>query len=170
MKKCSKCKEVKEELNFCTNKRRADNLSIYCKSCERFRRKEWKDNNKEHIKNYNKIYMENNPDYYKEYAKEYRKTHLDNYKEYGLRQRFGINLEIYNEMFQLQNGCCAICGKHQSEFKSALAVDHDHKTGKIRGLLCINCNTGLGRFYDSSDLLRTAIDYLKGIRKCYHQN
>jgi hypothetical protein len=46
-------------------------------------------------------------------------------------------------MFGEQKGCCAICGKHRSEFKNGLAVDHDHKTGKIRKLLCIKCNVRL---------------------------
>ncbi|MBU2051427.1 MAG: endonuclease VII domain-containing protein [Gammaproteobacteria bacterium] len=59
-------------------------------------------------------------------------------------KRGGITLEEYNQMFAKQNGCCAICGKHQSELKNRLAIDHNHETGEIRGLLCTSCNITLG--------------------------
>jgi len=63
-----------------------------------------------------------------------------------LRNTYGISLGDYNELFSQQGGKCAICRKHQSEFSYPLYVDHDHKTGKVRGLLCCGCNTGLGHF------------------------
>lgn len=69
--------------------------------------------------------------------------------------------KIYNQMFESQAGCCAICLRHQSEFKKGFAVDHDHTTGRVRGLLCINCNKGLGNFYDNLDKLEAAKRYLK---------
>jgi uncharacterized protein YlaI len=59
-----------------------------------------------------------------------------------------------------QKGCCAICGKHQTILNKTLNVDHCHKTGKIRGLLCTNCNHGLGKFYDNAEVLKVAINYL----------
>jgi len=63
-------------------------------------------------------------------------------------------------MFAEQEGCCAICGKHQSEQKKRLEVDHCHETGHVRALLCTNCNTALGKFYDDPELLYRAADYL----------
>jgi hypothetical protein len=67
-------------------------------------------------------------------------------------------------MLKKQNNCCGICKKHISEAlltrKSNLCVDHDHKTGKIRGLLCDNCNRGIGLLGDNIDILRNAIGYL----------
>jgi hypothetical protein len=60
-----------------------------------------------------------------------------------------------------KGGCCKICKTHYSEFSKRLAVDHDHNTGKIRGLLCLYCNTGLGKFKDSTKLLNEAIKYLE---------
>lgn len=61
-----------------------------------------------------------------------------------LIRRFGITEEQYNKLLAKQKECCAICGRHQSNFKNRLHIDHDHKTGIIRGLLCAGCNTGLG--------------------------
>jgi hypothetical protein len=59
-----------------------------------------------------------------------------------------------------QNNKCAICGRDKSEFKKRFAVDHNHKTGEIRGLLCVNCNHGLGTFKDNTIFLNNAIKYL----------
>lgn len=64
-------------------------------------------------------------------------------------------------MFAEQNGCCAICGDHQSNQARSMAVDHCHETGRVRGLLCMKCNTGIGKLGDSPELLRKAIAYLE---------
>ena len=76
------------------------------------------------------------------------------------RRFYGIERDDWNEMFAEQEGCCAICGKHQSEQKKRLEVDHCHETGFVRALLCTNCNTAIGKFYDDPDLLYRAADYL----------
>ena len=73
---------------------------------------------------------------------------------------YGVTLEQWNEMFQAQGGRCAICGTHQCSTKKSFSVDHCHKTGKVRGLLCQNCNTALGKFKDDEELLHSAIRYL----------
>lgn len=65
------------------------------------------------------------------------------YKFIWLKHKYGISKADYNEMFQKQGGCCAICGKHQSECYHPLGVDHNHLTSKIRGLLCGPCNSAL---------------------------
>ena len=84
----------------------------------------------------------------------------ENNKRSKLLERYGIDLDAYNAMFTEQQGCCAICNAHQSSLKRSLAVDHCHETGKVRGLLCTNCNVGLGNFKDSLTNLNTAIAYL----------
>lgn len=81
-------------------------------------------------------------------------------KRANLKHNFGITLEQYNEMLKNQRGLCAICEVHYSNFKRALAVDHCHHTGKIRGPLCASCNSGLGKLQDSVDYLESAIRYL----------
>lgn len=57
-----------------------------------------------------------------------------------LQKKYGISLKQYNEMLKSQNNACAICKRHKSHFSKSLAVDHDHKTGEIRGALCFFCN------------------------------
>ena len=77
-----------------------------------------------------------------------------------LRKTYGITLTQYNEMFKEQNGGCWIC--HRPPKKRALHVDHNHKTGKIRGLLCHNCNYGLSRYFkENIENLKRASLYLE---------
>lgn len=76
-----------------------------------------------------------------------------------LRKKFGLSLEDYDAMMTKQDNRCAICGSYQTYKK--LAVDHDHKTGKVRGLLCNDCNIGIGYLKDNEQTLENAIEYLK---------
>ncbi len=78
-----------------------------------------------------------------------------------LQTKYEIGIEEYNEMFVKQGGRCKICKRHQTQLSKRLAVDHDHITGKVRGLLCTNCNTGLGMFKDNPENLSEAIKYLQ---------
>ena len=80
-------------------------------------------------------------------------------RSHWLRFNYGIDVEYYNQLLSKQNGKCAICGKTPDKIN--LSVDHDHKTGKIRGLLCKDCNFGIAHFKDNIILLGGAIDYLK---------
>lgn len=100
----------------------------------------------------------------KECDKIYRGTHpqiiIQNHKAH-LKRKYGISKEEYDLLYDKQKGCCAICGRHQSELKVALCVDHDHATGKIRGLLCKNCNLLLGYAEDSRGVLIKAMQYLR---------
>jgi len=95
-------------------------------------------------------------------------------RDKNLRKRFGITLDQYNKMFEEQDGRCAICGKEETIIRHSddvsLAVDHDHKTGKIRKLVCHSCNVGLGFFSDDVELLEKAIKYLKSNGKKYGYN
>lgn len=99
---------------------------------------------------------------FREYRRAYKST--DKAKEVRrnqlLKKNFGITLEEYNKMFAEQNGVCAICHKHVESDIRALAVDHCHTTGVIRGLLCRFCNQAIGHFKDSEELLQNAIIYL----------
>jgi Recombination endonuclease VII len=89
---------------------------------------------------------------------EYRERLVIQYWKHLLKKRYGITLEQYEKMFQKQDGKCAICLKPSIK---RLAVDHNHDTGKVRGLLCSNCNPLLGFATDSITILENAVAYLK---------
>jgi len=75
---------------------------------------------------------------------------------------YGLSQEAYTSMLDAQGGVCAICKQpERAERFKFLAVDHDHRTNAIRGLLCHRCNAGLGNFYDTVELIREAVDYLE---------
>lgn len=79
-------------------------------------------------------------------------------KEY--KKKYGITLEQYNELLESQNNGCAICAKPCATGMN-LAVDHDHTTGKVRALLCKNCNTAIGLLGEDTDRMAKAIEYLQ---------
>lgn len=92
-------------------------------------------------------------------------------KNNHLKRKYGISYSTYVQMLVNQGFKCAVCGKDHAEVpgnkwaKARLAVDHDHITGEIRGLLCFECNTGIGHFGDSPERLRSAARYLELERK-----
>ena len=79
-------------------------------------------------------------------------------RDSSLRFRHGITQANYEEILALQGGVCAIC---RHKYPEALCVDHDHRTGVLRGLLCQRCNRGLGLLRDDEDVLARAIEYLR---------
>jgi hypothetical protein len=94
-----------------------------------------------------------------------KKEIRDRQKSLKLQKAYGITLEQYNDFNEAFEGVCHICG-NECPSKRRLAVDHEHKDdGLIRGLLCINCNKGLGNFKDSAALMKKAIKYLKTFDK-----
>lgn len=77
-----------------------------------------------------------------------------------IRRKYGITLEEYEQKLEDQGGVCAICGKPDEVEGRRMAIDHCHDTGAVRGLLCGNCNRGLGNFQDSHQLVAKAAEYL----------
>ena len=78
-----------------------------------------------------------------------------------LRRKYGITIEQYNTLLKKQEGCCAICKRHSGEFATRLAVDHDHSSGEVRGLLCNYCNHRVVGRHRDSELLRRVADYIE---------
>lgn len=79
-----------------------------------------------------------------------------------IQNNFSISFEEALSLYhKSQNGCCSVCKKTKVENKKELSIDHCHVTGKIRGILCSNCNSGIGLLKDSIDILELAIEYLK---------
>jgi hypothetical protein len=103
----------------------------------------------------------NNPEKYKLMTDRRNKSLTkDQIKHNNLKYKHGITLEQYNNKFILQEGKCDICKKHASACRRALAVDHNHKTGQIRSLLCDECNRGIGLLGDDVNRLKSAYEYL----------
>lgn len=75
----------------------------------------------------------------------------------SMKNKYGVGREWYESIFSIQKGLCAICHQPSSD---RLCADHDHSTGKMRGLLCQKCNAAIGHFKDSQSIIRSAIDYL----------
>lgn len=139
MKRCTVCLQEKDESEFYARKRSKDGLNYACKVCAkkgvaRHKKREY------------------------EYA---RALGADARKDANLKRHYKMSLREYDAMLAAQASSCAICGRKPEEFNRAFAVDHDHASGLIRGILCPDCNRGLGGFHDSVELLTKAIDYLK---------
>ena len=118
---------------------------------------------------YQKEWRKNNPEKHKEHIK--RAREVANAKDPNwqrkatLLREFGITLDEYNDMLTIQGNVCAICKQEEtSKFKGtvrALAVDHNHTTGQVRGLLCNACNWSLGAMKENITYLKSAIEYLE---------
>lgn len=138
---CAQCKQEKDESEFYKRTASPDGLHYRCKKC--LSEKEKKD------KKAKKAY---------ETAKR-----ADARKESSLKRHYNISLGEFEVMLANQSGVCAICGREPDGFQRAFAVDHDHITGRVRGILCPDCNRGLGGFQDDPELLRKAAEYLAKI-------
>ena len=115
----------------------------------------------EQSKQYNATHKEEKSEYNKGYCKANVEKLQKHRKIYKLKSKYDITVEQYNFLLNKQNGCCNICKRYHTEFKQSLAVDHDHDTGIVRGLLCRQCNQALGTYNDSIDVLLNAIEHLK---------
>lgn len=139
VKMCVLCGEAKETNEFYKRIDSPDGLRNQCKKCRI---------NEAHV-------------YYKANEKRQKINHREWYKAKGrhkvLKREYGLSKKQYDDMFEAQKGLCAICF---SLSNIDLSVDHDHKTGVIRKLLCSDCNSGLGRFKDNPKFLHSAITYL----------
>jgi hypothetical protein len=82
-------------------------------------------------------------------------------RQKNLSSTYGISTKTYAKMYNDQKGCCAICGKHESEFKRSLCVDHCHTTLKVRNLLCMKCNSALGLLNEDEDTVTSMLSYIR---------
>ncbi len=92
-------------------------------------------------------------------SREWRAKNPERVRASNLKHSFGLTVDEYDRLLEVQGGLCAICGKKCSTGKR-LSVDHDHDTGRVRGLLCMKCNLIIGHANDSVTLLRAVILYL----------
>ena len=143
MKRCSKCKTEKHLEDFYIQKsgRRAGQPTARCKGCQSAQSKAYYAANTEKSKAAHKGWVSRNK---------------DRVKKHKIKATFGIEPHEYDAMPKV----CVICGAVDD-----LCVDHSHRSGRVRGLLCSPCNKGLGFFKDNPALLLRASDYLLGVAK-----
>lgn len=139
LKRCNDCGLEKPLSEFGLHK---GSPRHHCKPCKNAESREWYKNNKEKKA---------------EFSKAYRRTK----KDQDLKKAYGIGVEQYDKYLDYQKYRCALCSKHADDHSRALAVDHCHTTGIIRGLLCDPCNRAIGFLKDDPDLLRKAADYVE---------
>lgn len=178
---CILCRTEKLLKDFNKNKRQFDGLHYYCRECQNFKNKEYRQKhpekskqyrakNKERIKKKQQKYYQLNKEklskinlnWQQENKERYNKCH----RNALLKRKYNISRKEYDNKLLKQNGVCAICHLKEIKKKSngeikELSVDHDHKTEKVRGLLCSSCNVAIGNFKDNIMFLQNAINYLK---------
>jgi hypothetical protein len=93
-------------------------------------------------------------------ARNYQKNKLRN-AALNLKRHYGLSLDEWRKMFDAQRGCCAMCEKHQQSLRYRLSVDHCHKTGKVRALLCPTCNNAVAMYENYGDKVRTYLEIFK---------
>lgn len=175
-KKCTTCKIEQPLSEYRKDASRSNGIHPTCNNCNKEIQRKWYKNNKEKARdNSSKRYHEkkdiinakrrekrkNNPEEFRAKAKALYNpitSKAASWKNAGIKN---MTYEKYLQMLADQNNCCAICESHVDLFKKQLAVDHNHETGEVRGLLCLACNGGIGKLKDSIPMLEKAIKYLK---------
>lgn len=143
--RCQKCGVWKEADAFYKRSASPNGLQPNCKECEREYAKGYYARNRDRYRIKQAIWAEANREYKREW-------HKANY----LRKTWGLTFDQLNEMIEAQKRRCAVCS-----VQAELVIDHDHASGRIRGLLCQPCNKGLGHFHDDPEMLEAAAQYLR---------
>lgn len=157
MKNCSKCRISQDEAEFCRDTSKKDLRSSNCKTCRMayqakyYRRdaEKWKARRRDNWKN-------KSPEQRKEEAKRAEPRH----KIWRLKHKYDLSPEEYSRLLETQGGVCDICKKIPTG-KRGFSIDHDHRTNKVRGLLCSPCNTALGLLKESVVTAQSLIEYIK---------
>lgn len=161
-KACKWCGSTKPLDQFYRDRAARDGHRPECKACTTARRRAWYAANRQREISRVKAWQQANPDRVNENhrrnnARPERKRAL---RDQYYRRTFGISADDSAALLAQQGGGCAICGK-RPERAASLHLDHCHDTGAIRGILCLSCNQGLGKFREDADLLDAAARYLR---------
>ena len=154
MKICTKCKQSKDLDQFNKNSSQKDGYNYRCRFCCNLATRLSESKNRVQTRITNSHWKKKNPE----------KNKRDN-RKWRLKNYYGLTEEQYASMFKAQDGKCAICNKHQSQLKVALAVDHNHLTNKVRQLLCRTCNSFLGYIQEDEQTAVNLVEYI-GKHKC----
>jgi hypothetical protein len=153
LRTCTKCNTEKDESEF--YEKGKSHGDSWCKACRRADSKRWREQNPKKFRQQLKSWRERNPNS----GKEWRELHPN----YSIEHAYDLTKNEWDALFEKQGRCCAICkATSPSGIKNGRwHTDHDHETGEVRGILCGNCNLGLGNFKDNPSLLRSAVAYLE---------
>jgi len=126
----------------------------------------WKQSNREHVNAWERADRAKDPEKYRKRERFYKKQNWRKLSVHESLRKLGLTNAQFKEMNLAQNNKCAICHKEETRIGRGgeicrLCIDHDHETGKIRALLCHDCNTGIGKFQDDIILMKKAITYLE---------
>ena len=174
MKKCPKCGKRKKIEDFGRDRSRRDGRFPWCRKCHAGNTKRWRGKLTEAEDQQRRAKLAQWRAR-RDANAEARKRYLSYTMVYSLKRRYGIDAQTFLRLASHQDGKCAICQaplkKNTKTNHNNTHIDHDHKTGKVRGLLCGNCNNGLGRFQDDITLLQAAVVYLMDppARKMLHE-
>jgi hypothetical protein len=159
LKRCSGCHELKPFEAFHKDKHQPDGHASRCKECRKISEREQRIRNREHRLRYQTEWDKQHPGAKAAYArKSWRNYSPERIKDIMLRTRYKLTYVERQALEQQQQGRCKICGKPTEK----LVVDHKHdESGKVRGLLCIRCNSGIGHFLENEAILVAAIAYLR---------
>ena len=177
MKTCTKCWKTKDESEFYKQQRGlVMGLMSHCKTCHLISRAAWKKKHPDKVREYARRSYHKDIEKGRAKASKWARNNREKVLETGRRSReklrekrkitmrlrqYGLTDEAYRAMLQSQGNCCAICQKPFGPQKASLPhVDHDHNTGVVRGVLCGQCNVGLGALGDSLNRLLVVVDYL----------
>ena len=165
MKVCSKCRRAQDRSHFGKLSRSPDGLHPRCRDCVNAARRAYvadRPEYQEKMRERCRRWHAENVDVARAKAKAHYHGNKDRHRNTRLLRKYGISLVEYDALFVAQGGRCAICGRERpTRGDQMLHVDHCHRTGKVRGLLCSPCNTVLGFLEDNNPLaLQAAVAYL----------
>lgn len=124
----------------------------------------WRANNPERYQSNRKAYYEKNREKCIAAVRDWTSRNREHVRNKRFLRRYGLTPEAYQKLLASQNYCCAVCEQDMRTIPHGPQVDHNHVTKEVRGLLCILCNTGIGKFKESAELMRAAITYLEALR------
>jgi hypothetical protein len=166
-KRCKKCGATKPLELFYKAAGTRDGLRGECKECNAAAKAAWYQQNRDAVIRKVQAWQAANPERVRAVRKKRNVARRAEHREAHLARTFGITQAEYDAMLTAQGGGCAICGR-SPRIGSSLHVDHDHATGRIRGLLCFRCNGGLGQFAEDIDRLVAATRYIASGDDLHH--
>lgn len=117
-------------------------------------------NHKESILKHQKAYYDANKEEINARRRAFRKENPSVERSWKLKANYGISLKEFNSILEIQNGNCAICKKSEWKWRGPV-VDHDHHSGRVRGILCHNCNLAIGHINEEPQIAKSMSDYLE---------